>query len=56
MTLIPRKVIFVDQKIVIGVELPEPTVQYIEVFIGKVLPDHVDIVFIADLLECFVKI
>ena len=53
MTLVTRKVIFVNQEIVICVQLPKSTVQYVEVLVGKVLSDHVDVVFVAHLQESF---
>lgn len=42
-SLVPRKVLLVDQKVVIGVQLPESAVQYVEVLVRKVLSHFVDV-------------
>ena len=39
------KVFFGYEQIVVFVELPEFTIDYIEVFIGKVVLDQIDVVF-----------
>jgi hypothetical protein len=42
---VPRKVFFVNEKIMVGIQLPESTVKHVEMLIRKVLPDNVNIVF-----------
>ena len=45
--LVTRKVLLVDQKVVICVQLPESTVKHVEVFITKVGSDLIDVFFVA---------
>jgi hypothetical protein len=51
-TLIPRKILFVYEEVVIIIELPEPAVKNIKMLVGEILSDHIDIVLIANLKEC----
>ena len=46
MSFVPGEVLFVNQKVVVGVQLPEAAVEYVEVLVGEVLPDHINIIFI----------
>ena len=47
MTLISREVLFIDKEIVVCVQLPESTIQYIEVLVGEVLPNFVNVLLIS---------
>jgi len=49
MSLIPRKILFINKKIMIRIKLPKPAIQNIKMFIGKVLPHNINIIFIANL-------
>ncbi len=49
--LIPRKVLLVDEEVVVGVELPEAAVEHVEVLVGKILTNHIDVALVADLDE-----
>ena len=51
MALVSRKVLLVYQKIVIGVQLPKPAIEYIEMLVREVLPHHVDIILATHLIE-----
>jgi len=46
---IPREVFLVYQEIVISVKLPEAAVEYIKMFIGEVLSNFVNVLFISHL-------
>lgn len=48
---ISGEIFFVNQEIVICVELPESAIQNIEMLIGKILANYVDVAFIAYLHE-----
>lgn len=43
--IVPSEVSLADDEIVIGVEFPELAVDDIEVFVGEILRDEVDILF-----------
>lgn len=40
-----------DSIISIMIQFPKPTIQYVEMFVGKVFCDFVDIFFFIDLME-----
>jgi len=46
--LIPREVFLVDEKVMVRVQLPEATVENVEMLVRKVLADFIDIFLIAD--------
>ena len=41
----------IDLKVMICIQLPEFTVEHVEVFVGEVLTDYVDVVLTADVLK-----
>jgi len=55
-TFIARKVFFIDEEVVVCVQLPKSAVKHIEVLVGKVLTYFVDIFLWAYLVNCLVKV
>ena len=51
MAFIPREIFLVYQEIMVSVKLPEAAVEYIKMFIGKVLSNFVDVLFVSHLPE-----
>ena len=45
MAFVARKVLFVNYEVVIGVELPEPTVENVKVLVGEKISDSVYVLF-----------
>ena len=52
MALIPREVLLVYQEVMVCIQLPKTTIQYVEVLVRKVLTNHVDVVLVAYLKKC----
>jgi hypothetical protein len=50
--LIPGEVFLVNKEVMVGVQLPKTTIQHVEVLIGKVLPHHVNVIFVGNLKKC----
>lgn len=50
MPLVSAEVLLVNYEVMIGVQLPKPTIQHIEVLIAKVLSDLIDIVLCGNLV------
>ena len=46
--VVPREVFSTDQKIVIFVKFPELAVDYIEVFVGKIVSNLIDVLFLFE--------
>lgn len=51
MALVPREVLLVNEKIVIGVQLPEPTVKNVEMLVTEVGSYLINVLFRADNLK-----
>ena len=56
MAFIPGKIFFIYKEIMIGVQLPKPTIKHVEMFVGKVLPYNIYIVLVAYLIKGIHKI
>lgn len=51
MSFVPWEILFVYQKIVVCVQLPEAAVQDVEMLVREVLPNDIYIIFIWNLHE-----
>ena len=51
MTFVSREVFLVDQEVVVCVQLPEPTVEHVEMLIAKVGSHFVYVFLVADNLK-----
>ena len=52
-TFVSREILLIYKKIVVCIQLPEPTIKDVKMLIGKVLAYNVDIVFVAHLYKSF---
>ena len=51
MTLIPAEVLFVNKEIMVCVKLPEATVEDVEVLVGEVMTNFVDVFLRCNLMH-----
>jgi len=45
MAFVASEVLFVNYEVVIGIELPEPTVENVKVLVGEKISDSIDVLF-----------
>jgi hypothetical protein len=49
MPLIPAEVLLVNDEVMIGVQLPKPTIEHIEMLIAEILSDLIDVILCGNL-------
>lgn len=56
MPFITRKVFFINQKVVVRVQLPKSAIKDIKVLIREILSHNIDIIFVTHLKKCVHKV
>jgi hypothetical protein len=53
MAFVPREIFLVNQKVMVGIQFPETAVQHIEMLVGEVLSDFINVFFVGHLPQYF---
>jgi hypothetical protein len=51
MPLVSAEVLLVNYEVMIGVQLPKPTIKHIKVLVAKVLSDLIDVILCGNLVK-----